>query len=79
MLWTHHKPHNVMLMTIFCSVKNSSISHVVEGHAAAGVPQVSGSGDPLVTSAGMFARCNHPHFEGIGQPACQKSFAGTVS
>lgn len=42
---------------MFCSVKYSSISQVVEGHEATGVPQVSGSGLPEVTSEGMLARC----------------------
>lgn len=54
----HHSPHRVMLIMIFCSVKNSSMSHVVEGHDAMGVLQVSGSGEPDVMSAGMLARWN---------------------
>lgn len=53
---TYHNPHKVILMMMFCSVKNSSMSHVVEGQAAIGVLQVSGSGEPDVISAGMFER-----------------------
>lgn len=44
-------------MMMFCSVKNSSMSHVVDGQAADGVPQVDGSGVPEVISAGTLARC----------------------
>lgn len=58
LMMPHHRPHSVILMIMFCSVKNSSISHVVEGQAAIGVLQVSGSGEPDVMSAGMLARCS---------------------
>ena len=43
-------------MMMFCPVKYSFMSHVVEGQDATGIPQVSGSGVPAVTSAGMPAR-----------------------
>jgi hypothetical protein len=56
MMHSYHNPHRVMLMMMFCSVKNSSMSHVVEGQDAMAVPQVSGSGEPDVMSAGMLAR-----------------------
>ena len=43
-------------MMMFCSVKYSSMSQVVDGHDATGTPHVSGSGEPEVTSSGMLAR-----------------------
>lgn len=53
---TYQRPQSVMLMMMFCSVKYSSMSQVVDGQEATGVPQVSGSGVPEVTSDGTLAR-----------------------